>query len=100
MRADTPYRAERSNCVQRSMHIPSHRYAFTQQFRRDAMASTRRARSAPKSAKSSASKTDAIALLKADHREVEGWFSQFEKTKSEAKQAELARKICSALKVH
>lgn len=64
------------------------------------MARTARARSAPKSAKSSASKSDAIALLKADHREVEGWFSQFEKTKSEAKQGELARKICNALKVH
>ena len=27
---------------------------------------------------------DAIALLKADHRQVEGWFSQFKKAKSAA----------------
>ena len=43
---------------------------------------------------------DAVALLKADHREVEGWFSQFEKASSEAKKAELVQKILLALKVH
>jgi len=43
---------------------------------------------------------DAIALLKADHREVEGWFAQFEKTNSDAKKAGLAGKICQALKMH
>jgi hemerythrin superfamily protein len=43
---------------------------------------------------------DAVALLKADHREVAGWFEQFEKTRSDAKKTDLARKICSALKVH
>lgn len=43
---------------------------------------------------------DAIALLKADHREVEGWFSQFEKTRSDERKQELANKICAALKVH
>jgi hemerythrin superfamily protein len=43
---------------------------------------------------------DAIALLKADHREVEGWFSQFRKTRSEDRRAMLAEKICNALKVH
>ena len=45
-------------------------------------------------------KSDAISLLKADHREVEGWFAQFEKTGSEAKKQELARKICAALRAH
>ncbi|MEO6080019.1 MAG: hemerythrin domain-containing protein [Steroidobacteraceae bacterium] len=43
---------------------------------------------------------DAIALLKADHREVEGWFKTFEKTQSSSKKADLARKICKALRVH
>ncbi|HEX2559758.1 hemerythrin domain-containing protein [Phenylobacterium sp.] len=43
---------------------------------------------------------DAVALLKADHREVEGWFSQFEKAKSDAKKLELVQKILLALKVH
>jgi hemerythrin superfamily protein len=51
-------------------------------------------------ARSSTRKPDAIALLKADHKEVDGWFKQFEKSKSEAKKAELATKICTALKVH
>lgn len=45
-------------------------------------------------------KKDAIALLKADHREVEDWFEQFEKSRSEKKKADLAQKICTALKVH
>ena len=43
---------------------------------------------------------DAISLLKADHREVEGWFEQFEKTRSQERKVELADKICTALKVH
>ena len=55
-----------------------------------------------KSSKSSSrtAKPDAIALLKADHRQVEGWFGQFEKTRSDAKKSELAGRICAALKVH
>lgn len=43
---------------------------------------------------------DAIALLKADHREVEGWFEDFEKARSDDRKQELAKKICTALKVH
>jgi hemerythrin superfamily protein len=52
---------------------------------------------------SSSSKTkplDAVALLKADHRQVEEWFSQFEKTKSGGKKQQLASNICAALTVH
>jgi hemerythrin superfamily protein len=48
----------------------------------------------------SRSRRDAISLLKADHRQVEAWFSSFEKTKSETRKRQLAGKICSALKVH
>jgi hypothetical protein len=43
---------------------------------------------------------DAIALLKADHREVEGYFEEFKKARSDARKQELAEKICSALTVH
>jgi hemerythrin superfamily protein len=44
--------------------------------------------------------TDAISLLKADHRQVEQWFEAFEKTKSDAKKQDLAAQICKALTVH
>ncbi len=43
---------------------------------------------------------DAIALLKADHRQVEAWFAQFEHARADARKRVLARKICDALKVH
>jgi hemerythrin superfamily protein len=43
---------------------------------------------------------DAIALLKADHREVEQMFSQFEKARDDGRKQELATGICNALKVH
>jgi len=43
---------------------------------------------------------DAIALLKADHREVKAMFHKFEKTEEDAEKQALAEKICSALKVH
>jgi hemerythrin superfamily protein len=43
---------------------------------------------------------DAIALLKADHRQVEDWFEQFEKARNDARKLELATDICNALKVH
>jgi len=46
------------------------------------------------------SSQDAISLLKSDHREVEGWFEQFEKARTEERKVELAEKICNALKVH
>lgn len=47
-----------------------------------------------------ASTTDAIALLKAEHRQVEHWFGQFSKSRSAEKKAELAARICHALRVH
>ena len=46
------------------------------------------------------SNRNAINLLKADHRQVETWFSQFEKAKKPERKRELAEKICNALKVH
>src|SRR4051794_9867709 len=50
--------------------------------------------------RTAAAPMDAIQLLKADHREVENWFEQFQKTRSDTKKADLAQKICMALKVH
>jgi hemerythrin superfamily protein len=43
---------------------------------------------------------DAVKLLKDDHREVEGWFEQFEKTDNGSKKQKLATQICLALRVH
>ena len=43
---------------------------------------------------------DAIALLKADHRQVEEWFREFEKAKDDKRKVTLAKQICNALKVH
>lgn len=43
---------------------------------------------------------DAIALLKADHRQVEEWFSEFEKARDSRRKATLAKQICTALIVH
>ena len=54
-------------------------------------------------AKSSAARSgrqDAIGLLKADHRQVEEWFEQFESSRSEAKKSDLADRICKALTAH
>jgi hemerythrin superfamily protein len=45
-------------------------------------------------------KQDAIALLKADHRQVEDWFEQFEKARTDDRKSDLAIKICDALTVH
>lgn len=43
--------------------------------------------------------TDAIALLKADHRHVEALFEKFESARDDRKQA-LAQQICNELKIH
>jgi hemerythrin superfamily protein len=54
------------------------------------MASSRKKTSSP----------DAISLLKADHRQVEAWFSEFEGARSTSKKQQLAASICDALTVH
>lgn len=47
-----------------------------------------------------ASKPDAIALLKADHRKVEDLFEKFEAAKGAASKKALAQQICIELSVH
>ena len=44
--------------------------------------------------------TDAVALLKADHKQVKTWFAEFEATKSAKRKQKLATSICDALTVH
>ena len=53
-----------------------------------------------KSSSRSRAPKDAIALLKADHKEVKAMVEQFNKSRSESKQGELAQQICAALEVH
>lgn len=44
--------------------------------------------------------TDAIAMLKADHRKVEDLFAKFESARGESRMQSLATQICNELKVH
>jgi hypothetical protein len=57
-------------------------------------------RSRTRSTSRQAQPRDAIALLKADHRQVEEWFAAFESARSSDKKQTLASNICQALKVH
>jgi len=58
-------------------------------------AATKRARGA-----APAARQDAISLLKADHRQVETWFEQFDSTRSDERKQKLAAQICQALTIH
>jgi len=44
--------------------------------------------------------SDAISLLKSDHRQVESWFEEFESARGDTRKQDLARKICQALELH
>lgn len=57
-------------------------------------------KTAAKAARKTTGAQDAITLLKADHREVEGLFAEYEKARAATTKAELAAKICKALTVH
>ena len=50
--------------------------------------------------KATAGPMDAIALLKADHKQVAEWFDQFESARSDLIKQTLAQQICAALTVH
>ena len=60
----------------------------------------RTGRSTPTRRPKNGNPKDAIALLKADHRQVEEWFSEFEKARDDKRKVALAKQICNALKVH
>ena len=44
--------------------------------------------------------TDAIAMLKADHRKVEQLFASFGEARGASRKEKLAREICTELKIH
>jgi hemerythrin superfamily protein len=52
------------------------------------------------SSRKKTSSQEAISLLKADHRQVEEWFSEFEGARNTSKKQQLASRICEALTVH
>jgi hemerythrin superfamily protein len=45
-------------------------------------------------------KMDAVALLKADHRKVEGLFEKFEKARDKERKQALVKEICTELCIH
>lgn len=44
--------------------------------------------------------TDAIMLLKADHRKVEELFEKFQKARGDDKKMQIAEQVCNELKIH
>jgi hypothetical protein len=68
--------------------------------RASASRSSRRSAGSGARAPSRDASTNAIELLKADHRQVEEWFGEFEGARSDRRKLELAGKICKALTVH
>lgn len=70
------------------------------QSRQAGAQSARRARASSSSAQQTPMPQHALALLKADHREVEDLFRQFRKAESKAQRARLAGDVCKALKIH
>jgi len=56
-------------------------------------------KAAPRS-QGQAAAQDAIALLKADHRQVEELFEEFENTNRGSRKSKLAAQICEALRMH
>ncbi|MEP6968470.1 MAG: hemerythrin domain-containing protein [Pseudomonadota bacterium] len=61
---------------------------------------TKARRAAARKSAGAGAPQDAVALLKADHKEVEGWFDGYEDLTSDPEKSALAGKICAALKVH
>lgn len=59
-----------------------------------------RSKSASARRTSSARSKDAVQVLKADHREVERLFREFQKASGEQRKMQLANKICSELMIH
>ncbi len=64
------------------------------------MAKTKTTRARRATARKPGQAGDAIALLKADHKEVKQWFEDFEEASGDNEKAALAQKICKALEVH
>ena len=61
---------------------------------------SKRARPTNRTNESRAASPSALDLLEQDHREVEEWFDAYDELSDDDGKAELAAKICLALKVH
>jgi hemerythrin superfamily protein len=62
---------------------------------------SKQSRTKARSTKTAAKQQDAIALLTADHREVEKLFKQFQKAKNDGQsKGDIVEQICNALSVH
>lgn len=57
-------------------------------------------RNARRTARQQSKPSDALRVLKDDHREVQKWFKEFEQTDDDQEKQQLAAQICSALLVH
>jgi hemerythrin superfamily protein len=88
--------------VRRAVHAATRRGAIAMPAAKQTEARKKSApkKAPPKKTASAGKQTDAIALLKADHREVEAMFEAFEKARSQDRMANLAAKICLSLRVH
>ena len=64
------------------------------------MATTAKTKARKAATRKSGSPNDAIALLKADHRQVGAWFDAYEDVADDAAKTDLSAKICAALKAH
>jgi hemerythrin HHE cation binding domain-containing protein len=67
---------------------------------RQAASRIKQAASRIKEAAGEGERPGAIALLKADHREVEELFKEFKKAESTARRRQIAEQICAELKIH
>jgi hypothetical protein len=65
-----------------------------------ATAATKSSRSKRKTRRTGRRDPLAVKLLKADHKEVEGWFDEYEQLDADNEKLELFNKIALALKVH
>ncbi len=74
--------------------------ATTKKTKGNKAAERKAGRKTSQSHKSSPEKPSAIDLLEGDHREVEGYFDEYEELEDDDAKGELAAKICLALKVH
>lgn len=66
----------------------------------NAKTKTKRAAQRKSQRSHAAAPRSAIALLEKDHREVEGYFEEYQELNDDNAKAALAKKICMALKVH
>jgi hemerythrin superfamily protein len=64
------------------------------------MPTARTSETTRRTTRKAAPEMDAIALLKADHRQVEEWFEEFEKARTDKRKDAISHKICTALTVH